>query len=189
VPDEASQAAPPPSLHPWRRYFARMFDIYVFSFGAAVVVGILFPNLFSSKSDAGNDQITGLLFLAAYIPVEAFCLYAFSTSLGKALYGIRIASGSQLAFPPIAFSQALRRSMLVWFRGLGMGIGIVTLFTLVTAFNNLKKNRTTTWDADMGWTVTHSEYGALRWIGILTCWAGLTFVIIVLIEIGSGTRK
>ncbi len=132
-----------------------MFDIYVFIIVASVGAGLLFPDLFegTSKTEPGRDQLIGILFLFAYIPVEAFCLYAFGTTLGKALYGITVIPGEKR----IAFSQALRRSVLVWFKGLGMGIGIVAIFTQIVAYNNLKRNLTTTWDSDIGMSVTHSK--------------------------------
>lgn len=168
-------------VHPWRRYFARMFDIYVFAIGASFAMGLIFPGLFSgsSKTPAGENQSAlGVLYLAAYIPFEAFCLYAFGTTLGKAIYGISL-------FPKeneITFYQALRRSVLVWWNGLGIGFPIITIFTLISAFNNLKKKGVTSWDAKIGWSVNHSQFGALRWIGILTCWAGVTFVVVVLFQ-------
>lgn len=165
------------STHPWRRYFARMLDLYVFVLCSSFAVGLLFPGLYSgsSKTQTGEDQALNLLYIAAYVPFEGFCLYAFGTTLGKAIYGIRLdPQGGE-----IALSVALRRSVLVWWNGLGIGIPIISLFTLISAFQNLKKNGVTTWDAKLGWSVKHSEFGVARWIGILCCWAGVTFIVAV----------
>ena len=171
------------NVHPWRRYFARMFDIYTFGLMAGVALGILSPSVFngSSQSSSTEDQFLGLLMIAAYVPFEAFSLYAFGTTVGKVLYGIKLfPSTGQVAFP-----QALRRSASVWVSGLGIGIPLISLFTMISAYRKLKATGTTTWDAQIQWSVTHSEFGVARWVGIFLCWAGLTFVLATLIELGS----
>jgi hypothetical protein len=99
---------------PWRRYFARSFDLWIFVLAAAVAAGMMFPTLFAGTTNA-NDQLLGLLFIAAYIPVEGFCLYAFGTTLGKALYGINLTYTHSAP----GWIDATKRSAMVWFRGLG----------------------------------------------------------------------
>jgi hypothetical protein len=118
VQDEAlappiASAIPTAHTHPWRRYFARLLDLYVFIIFASFVVGLFFsdrPN--RSSGHAGEDHFLDLLYIAAYVPFEAFCLYAFDTTLGKALYGITWHTRE----PGITFSAAFRRSALVWLR-------------------------------------------------------------------------
>ncbi len=170
-------------VHPWRRYFARMFDLWAFTICAGFAAGLLFPGLFSgiSKNSSNEDRLLGLLFVAAYVPFEAFCLYAFGTTLGKTLYGIKLRPN----IGDVAFYGALHRSFLVWFRGLGMGVPIVTLFTLIAAFNNLKKSGMTSWDSELNWSITHSALGAMRWMGILSCWGMVILVIVALFSLGS----
>ncbi len=166
-------------------YFARILDNYVFVVCAGFAAGLLFPSMFTgsngSHADNGRWQLLGILYLALYVPVEGFCLYAFGTTLGKALYGIRLTpKGTE-----ITFYEAAHRSALVWLRGIGIGIPIIGFFTMMNANSKLKANGATTWDAELGWSVKHSKIGAWRWIGILACWAGISFVVAVLTDIGS----
>jgi hypothetical protein len=173
------------NTHPWRRYFARMLDIYAFVLCASFTMGIMFPSIFSEWSSSKASEENGLLnvlYVAAFVPFEGFCLFAFGTTFGKAIYGIRLIPKDA----EITFYGALRRSTLVWFRGLGIGIPIITLFTLIAAYNNLKKNGTTTWDAEMGWNVQHAAFSVARWIGVLACWGGMTFVVVILISLSTG---
>jgi uncharacterized RDD family membrane protein YckC len=177
----ASQARTSALLHPWRRYFARQFDIVLFVFCASFAIGILFPTLVPEGHSGGSDQVFGLLLLIAYIPIEGFLLNAFGTTFGKALYGIKVIKNDGA----IAWRAATLRSFYVWLRGLGVGIPIVTLFTLVNAYNKLKANGATTWDSQLGWTITHSEIGAARWLGVAASWIAIVGVWVVLISLGS----
>lgn len=178
-----SPAADSRLLHPWRRYFARVFDVYVFTLCGGFALGVMVPDIFSESSTSSRveDQLFTILAFAAYVPFEAFCLYAFGSTLGKTLYGVMLhPSGGR-----IVFSQALKRSALVWLKGWGLALPIVSLFTLIIAYNRLKRNGSTSWDDDLKWSVAHSQFGTSRWVGILACWAGITFVIVVLAYLGK----
>ena len=62
----------------------------------------------------------------------------------------------------IKFTQALSRSFKVWWRGLGIGIPIITLGTLITCYKNLKKMGETHWDRNGGFVVEHGEISLVR---------------------------
>lgn len=157
------------SVHPWRRYFARMFDwlianIIFFVIFIAVVVGYRI-------SLTGGALVTvfyaGSMIFAMFL--EATFLAMFGTTPGKALYGIRIR-------PRMNFSIALRRSWLVLLQGLWLGIPIVALIGVYLGYMRLTETGRTSWDDDLRLEVTHAEIGALRWTGIVVAW--LVFVIV-----------
>jgi hypothetical protein len=101
-------------------------------------------------------------------------LYAFGTTLGKLIYGIN--------FPTkLRFLKALRRSVLVWYGGLGVGLPLVTVLTLAFARRNLSKTGKTTWDAKLGLDVAHTPLSVRRWVAVVGSWVGLTFVVAVCI--------
>ena len=150
-----SIAAPTEHRHPWRRYFARIFDIYVFAMLGSFGIGLLFPSLFDNSDQKQNDAVLNIALVAAYVPFEAFCLYAFGTTIGKSLYKIKLMKVGR----SITLYDGLRRAFAVWLKGMGAGIPIVTLFTLISAYNTLKSRGATSWDAQYDWRVSH---GAIR---------------------------
>jgi hypothetical protein len=159
------------AVHPWRRYFARFWDIYFFGIIFFFVLGFVFPNLFdtgeSKASDRTAEQLWGMLVVLAYVPFEALCTNVFGTTLGKALYGIRVGTETN---EPLTLSTAIKRSLAVWVRGWGLGIPIVALFTLVVAYRNLKKDGRTTWDRDFSCKVSHDSLSGARWFLIAIVW-------------------
>jgi hypothetical protein len=70
---------------------------------------------------------------------------------------VRTSEGGRLTY-----ASALSRSLDVWFRGFGMGIPLVSLFTLIIAHGKLTKTGVTSWDRDRGLQVTHSYIGPWR---------------------------
>jgi hypothetical protein len=167
--DAAGRAAG--EVHPWRRYFARMLDLYVFYLVFFVFLGIAFPALFADTADKpGVDILYTILGMLAYVVFEGFCLNIFGTSLGKKLYGIRLQRDDSEGF---TLSVTFRRSFLVWMRGLGFGIPLASLFTLIIAYNTLSSQGRTTWDRDCRCSVTHSELSALRWTSIIVIWIAM----------------
>lgn len=187
-PDGAELAVrnKPAGLHPWRRFFARMIDLYIFVLLFFFVLGILFPELFEpSKSQAtsrGNDYLYTLPAVAAYTIFETICLNLFGSTFGKFLYGIRLTTkeGDQLTF-----TLALKRSLAVWVRGLGFSIPIVTLITLIVAYRTLSKDKETSWDRDFNCVIVHREWSILRWLAIAVAWLLFFSVYAILIEIGT----
>jgi uncharacterized RDD family membrane protein YckC len=174
------------ALHPWRRFFARMIDMYIFVLIFFLFLGIVFPELFATTqtptTTRENDYLYSLFGTAAYTVYEAICLNVFGITFGKFLYGIQIKAKED---DGIAFSIALKRALAVWFRGLGLGIPFVTLITLFVAYRTLLKDRQTSWDRDFSCRIFHREFSVLRWFVIGITWFLLLSVYAILIEIGS----
>ncbi|MFZ5782295.1 MAG: RDD family protein [Pseudomonadota bacterium] len=153
------------ALHPWRRYWARMFNLFLVLVIGSVVLQRILPAVLPGLWTLDVRDPRTLLAFAAWVPVETLCLVLFGTTPGKALYGIRLARPQG-----VTLLAALSRSAKVWFRGLGMAIPLVSIFTLVAAYERLVRDGRTSWDADAGWTVTHATLGTGRWIAIGLCW-------------------
>ncbi len=56
---------------------------------------------------------------------------------------------------PIGLAEALKREVSVLVFGWGLGLPIVSIFTLIRSFTNLKVDGETRWDARGGYVVTH----------------------------------
>jgi uncharacterized RDD family membrane protein YckC len=126
------------NLHPWRRFFARQLDTYVFALFFFVFLGLVFPSLFATSANQGRTQelLWNVIAIAAYVPFEIFCFYAFGNTFGKALYGIHVIENSGDA---LSLSVIAKRAARVWVAGWGLGIPIVTLFTLLSSYSTLKR--------------------------------------------------
>ena len=140
-------------VRPWVRYWARTFDLFVFSMLSGIILGPVAPHL------ATNANILGIVLLFNYIFFEAAMLATRGTTPGKALLkvGIRKMDGT-----PISYADALKRSFKVWFIGLGLGIPFVSMLTQIIAYNRLITNGITTWDAEDGFLISHKTIGGGR---------------------------
>ncbi|MFN3656924.1 MAG: RDD family protein [Pseudolabrys sp.] len=185
-PNDAVVMAPvqstPSVLHPWRRYFARILDLYIFMLIFFFFLGVAFPELSATNQTRGTDYLYTLIGLAAYSVFETFCLNVFGTTFGKLLYGIRLETK---AGDQIAFIAALKRSLSIWVRGLGLGIPIIALVTLVVAYRTLLKEGQTSWDRDFNFVVLHRDLSIFRWFVIAVAWLLLLSIWAILIAAGS----
>jgi hypothetical protein len=85
----------------------------------------------------------------------------------------------------ILFSIALKRSLAVLFRGLGLGIPFLNIITLTVAYRTLLRNGQTSWDYDFGCLISHQPISVLRWVAIAIAWFVLVSVRVILSGIGS----
>ncbi len=165
-------------IRPWVRYWARMFDVCFFTLLSGMVVGVVSPQLIEGL----NETVLGLMFVFAWVFVEALLLSSFQTTPGKWLFKTKIALTSGT---PIDFAQALTRSLKVWWRGFGIGFPIATIITMTVAHHRLTRDWTTSWDKDGGFLVTHETIGAPRVLAALAFF----FVVLVFVGIGSSANS
>ena len=145
-------------VRPWVRYWARYFDTFIW----LIVVGLCLAELPMDFSLPIN-MLVDIVFLALWIPLEAVLLSSIGATPGKLLLGviIRNPDGSKLSF-----RQAFRRSTLVWWRGDGAFVPIISFVANLNGYQNLKHNLgETTWDRDLHLVVTHRP--RLLWSEIL----------------------
>ena len=91
------------TLHPWRRYFARMIDgdIYI------IAISVFFYLMFHIEDSIASIVFLTVLGMAAMIIVESVLLSCFGTTAGKWLFGIRVLSkdGKRLTWRRISLSR------------------------------------------------------------------------------------
>ena len=155
-------------VRPWVRYFARIIDLMFWALPGGFILGMVAPD-FALSEDPGNEYLVGMVVLLMWAFVEPLCLVVFGTTPGKSLLRVRLVytgSGS------LSYGTAMARSLKVWWRGLGTGFPLVSLITLIIAYQRLSKNRKTSWDEEGGFIVEHGKIGWPR--------AALATVLIVL---------
>lgn len=138
---------------PWLRWIARLIDLWVFFF------------LFGLASALWGVRVgeNGLLFYAVAfaftIALETVLMATIGTTAGKSLLNIRVGEADGAA---LSWTRALSRTINVWVRGEGLGIPIISLFTMVDQYNRLKASGSTSYDQASRFHVSHGRIGASR---------------------------
>jgi uncharacterized RDD family membrane protein YckC len=187
VPEDALQApaprrrdAGPPPAGPWRRFFARLFDIWTMAvpagFFLGAVVGRIWPAFGLWMEAPSSTPALGILILPLALLFESVFVGLFGTTLGKLLFGVRVTLRDG-ARP--TFLQYLGRAAWVYVSGLGLGIPFVTLFTMGRQFFAVKDGQAASYDAQR-WRVSASGTGVLRTSVAALALAGLATGIVLL---------
>jgi hypothetical protein len=145
--------------HPWLRWFARIVDLTITAFVLGMVAAILAP----SSTIFDNSLASSIIVLLVWMVVEPFVLTHFENTPGKALLNIRLQTADGRS---LKLDQAFQRSARVWFFGMGAGLPIVSLITMVVAYNKLKNEGITSWDREGDLSVTHGPIGTGRMVTI-----------------------
>jgi len=155
---------------PWVRYLARMIDLFLGSLVLVLILSLAWPSALKLP-----DVLFGIAALFFLVFVEAFLISTFGRTPGKWLLRIKLrtSNGQRLSFP-----QALKRSFRVWYRGLGLGLPIISLITLIVAYRNLKRHGITTWDRDAQLVVSHKKIGFTRAALALLLFGGFAYLIV-----------
>lgn len=159
-------------VRPWVRYWARYTDFMLWSF----FVGLFLAFTPIELNGRLAEFIAGLLILASWIPIEALLLSQSGTTPGKALLRVRVET--EAGGRP-DFRTALERSAQVWL--VGMGAGVVTLFTLIISYRRLREEGRAPWDRASGLVVRHEPVGPWRTAAALLCW--LLFVALSIVGV------
>ena len=155
--------------HPWRRWFARLIDIWTW----ALVFGFVIAYFAPTSPLLESDFVLSFVALIAWIFVEAALMSGPGVTLGKLLLNIMVDDPTG---KPLLFSQAMGRSARVWLYGLGAGIPIVTLFTMLHQHGKLTRDGNTSWDRDGGFVVSYGTVGGLRLFAIILLVLGFGYV-------------
>lgn len=177
--DMAEEAVTPPELsnaedqsaRPWIRYWARIFDLFIIGLVPAGLYLLSAPEV----AEGASDLLLTIISINLWILVESVLLSTWGTTPGKFLFKIKLGKSDG---KPISIGDAFYRSWRVAWRGLALGIPLVSIFTLLRACDRLSTEGTTTWDREGGFTVTHKRIGKVRLTIILvvfTVYFGLAF--------------
>jgi len=169
---------------PWLRFWARMLDYGWFTTVLCLLLAISLPQS-AAKYLTGPGGLTGStegipgvsvlwwsLFIFLYTPFEAYCLSRYGATPGKALLRVQVRT---LTGRLPSFGQALKRSIIVYVKGVGLGLPDFNFIMMGLAWMRLPLKQTTEWDAATGLRVEHGEPEAWRY-GIVLLAAVLMLV-------------
>jgi hypothetical protein len=114
-------------------------------FVVAVMIGAIRPSLIGQlNSTVGARWVVLLLLLPLALVLDAGLYWALGNTPGKALAGIKALAqgGSHMLSAPVY----LGRNFAVYFFGLGLGLPLVSLFTLIYGYVHAEAGEMSTWD-------------------------------------------
>lgn len=176
------------TVHPWRRFFAKMLDgvlfgiVMAFAFGQFGVGFMVEPGDTQWVRQAVIAIINSLLF-SIY---DASLVAALGTSPFRWLYGIHVLKRDGTK-PD--FVTALMRSLKRLVFGFGLGIPFVSLITVIIQYFMLKSNGISSWDRSSGTVSQHYRISGGKMIVLVLVWllllAGLVFLTLLFIGLAA----
>lgn len=177
----------PDGNHPWRRFFARWVDYiiwgYVVAYGLLYVTvnfGIQLPKVFDNKA------LNSIMVVTTWAIIESFFLAYLGKTPGKWLLGINVRN---LKGEKLSFSDAAGRSGQVLSKGVGFGIPLIILFTMISSRTKLIGEGETSWDKAFQSKVAFSKLSLLKIIVTLFILAGYPYQIYESQAIESATNE
>lgn len=134
----------PQANYPWRRFFARWLDLLIYQTLWQVLLAALFH---VNSRKIGGDALGGTLELYAAIAimvlVEPLLLHLFGTTIGKAVWGLRIelTEGRRLTY-----QEGLARTWNVLVRGMGFAVPGYNLVRLWKSYKLCMENEPQPWE-------------------------------------------
>lgn len=178
-----------PLAGPWRRFFARLVDLWVIalpsSYAAAFALTTFSPAFGLWIKRPGSEYAFSWLLLPLVLLVEVVIVALFGTTPGKALLGVTVTTLS--AQRPTAV-QYLQRQLGVYWYGLGTGFPLVSLFTMARQHGRLKAGRQTRYDEGK-FNVKATKLGALRVLSAAVVVTGLFFINASLQQISKSSER
>ncbi|MDE3056116.1 MAG: RDD family protein [Verrucomicrobiota bacterium] len=135
---------------PWLRFLARAFDYALFLLFLSSF-HLFFPKFVIKPMRLPWEFV-------AWVPIEAILLACWGKTVGKWFLKIGVRQGRR---ERPSLLSACRRSISVWFRGVGMMIPLLNGLCMFIAFVAWQRTKTTSWDRDEGITLFSQPIG--RW--------------------------
>lgn len=167
--EETITTSPQP-YYPWRRFFARMFDLAIYQFIWSLILVSLFHEILINWGSLGlfaADLIAHIIMLF----MEPLLLHLFGTTPGKAIFGLHLKNrfGKNLSY-----YDGLCRTWHVIGSGLGYAIPFYDLVRLWKCYNKCRDNAPLPWDDHVTVTYTIKDTKSYR----VCCFIAARLVII-----------
>jgi len=136
--------------HPWRRLWARLFDLLMMSPLFTVLGQEIWAAYLHFHGNRAGLIIAAfvlylmLITLVAMMP--AFCLALFGTTPGKAIFGVWVPTPCKSI--RLRFRYYFRREYRVWFSGCALGIPPLFIATFLFQYSRLKADVAASYDME-----------------------------------------
>lgn len=144
----------PQVFNPWRRYLARMFDIFIYTIIWLAFLVFVFDINLATRSNLWNT-FDSLIAMVIMFVLEPLWLHLFGTTPGKLIFGMRIETpdGRKLSY-----GEGLERTWGVISVGMGFNIPIYGLIRLWKSYNLCTDNETQPWDESISYTIKDTKW-------------------------------
>jgi uncharacterized RDD family membrane protein YckC len=158
-------------VHPFIRFWARIFDYWLVFTVVLLIVGNPFPDKPPTLSQLWNadkyfdqakmSQLTTMTFagFAIWHAIEAILLHTIGTTPGKALFSIRV---RRFDGGRPRLTKTLGRAYFVWIAGFGLGLFPFNLIAMGFSFFRLLSTGSCLWDKHLRLYVQHAPIGPAR---------------------------
>ncbi|MFT7577940.1 MAG: hypothetical protein ACI9XZ_004343 [Alphaproteobacteria bacterium] len=172
----------------WRRFFARAIDLYLI-----VIVGIITSVLALSFlsppfqiwiQNPTNGTIYAVIIFVFAPLMESVVSAAFGNSPGKALLGLSVVdlNGKHLNFK----SSLVRNYRVFWF-GLGAGIPLINLFTMLLQYNSIKSKGAAVYDLGRN-RVAAAQISSFRYVSAAGLFIAMALTNVVLQKLDAADK-
>jgi uncharacterized RDD family membrane protein YckC len=174
---------------PWRRFVARLIDLWLFGLLVALAAGYIGSRLSMRFAfwlqEPGTSYWFGWFLLPAILFVEGLVFAAAGTTPGKALLGLRI---TRSGGGEVGLVDYLRRQVGCYWYGLGTGFPLVNLVAMARQRGHVISGRGATYDRAM-FEVRAPRLGIFRFTAVACSVFALLVVNVVLVQIGNAVGR
>jgi hypothetical protein len=153
----------PADAGPWARYWARSLDllvsVFIAGFIAAALEFLFLGHVIQSGSAQVRSVVDGVVLLPFAMGIDTLIYALCGNTLGKTLAGIRVLD---LFGQRLDAKRYLGRDFKLYFYGIGAGLPIIALFTLVHSYRKARKGELLSWDLERGTRPTRIGVGIWR---------------------------
>ena len=141
VPELEADAVPK-VRSPWRRFFARELDLFIYSTLWNIFLSVVM-NINIANRKGWIDLLDTFIAFLLMLFIEPALLRFFGTTAGKWILGLRITDGEGRH---LSYSEALSRTWTVFLRGMGLNIPIYNLVRLWRSYQACAEEETLDWE-------------------------------------------
>jgi hypothetical protein len=149
----------------WLRYFARVIDITIGTLIVGSLIGIIIGIFFVILGvdidilSEIPEYISMIFVMMIYFFIEANIISSFGTTPGKKLLGISVYRNNG---EYLDYMTSLKRTFTLWFKGLALSIPIISLITLIMAYNRYTDHGITSWDEAYDVKISYQPISIIR---------------------------
>lgn len=144
----------PQVFHPWRRFLARMFDIFMCNVLWSAFLALALHINLTTRSN-WESLLDSFIAITMMLFLEPLWLHLFGTTPGKSVFGLRIETPDGRL---LSYSGGLERTWGVIGAGLGYNIPIYNLVRLWKSYRLCSENETQPWDESISYTLKDTKW-------------------------------
>ncbi len=156
---------------PWNRLGARLFDYAIWGIVLALLLSELRGAGLVPDTAAfwlGHPLVAPMVITGTWIAIETLLMASLGTTPGKWLFGCYLQFSISDAYANRSMRaqllRAFRRSLRVWWEGMGCGFPLVAPILIAIAYERVVQNQETDWDFAQDCLATYAPPGILNTI-------------------------